>query len=259
MNLLLTGAAGGVATQIRPLLLERYGSVLLSDRVQPEALQDGETFVAADLGEPDQIDALMKQCDAIIHLGGVSVEAPWQPVLEANIAGLYNVYEAARVNKVQRIVFASSNHAVGFYPRDIVIDHEKPVRPDTRYGVSKAFGEALGGLYADKHGLRVFNIRIGNVADRPIDRRRMSIWLHPEDLVQLCAIGLEHPDVHFETVYGFSKCEPAWWDNRRATELGYRPKHRSSDFRDEVLAADPPPGPGDASEIYQGGTFVLEP
>ncbi len=259
MKLLLTGAAGGVATQIRPMLLERYGSVVLSDRSEPEGLQDGETFVAADLGEPDQVDALTKRCDAIIHLGGVSVEAPWQPILEANIAGLYNIYEAARVNKVERIVFASSNHAVGFYPRDIVIDHEKPVRPDTRYGVSKAFGEALGGLYADKHGLKIFNIRIGNVASEPLDRRRMSIWLHPEDLVQLCAIGLEHPDVHFETVFGHSECEGAWWDNRRASELGYRPKHRSADFREQVLAADPPPGPDDASEIFQGGTFVLEP
>lgn len=259
MKLLLTGAAGGVATQIRPFLLQRYGSVLLSDRETPADLREGETFTNADLGDADQIDALTKQCDAIIHLGGVSIEAPWQPILEANIAGLYNIYEAARVNNVERIIFASSNHAVGFYPRDIVIDHEKPVRPDTRYGVSKAFGEALGGLYADKHGLKIFNIRIGNVGDRPLDRRRMSIWLHPEDLVQLCAIGLEHPDVHFETVFGFSDCEGAWWDNRRAIELGYLPKHKSAVFREEVLAADPLPGPDDASEIYQGGTFVLEP
>lgn len=264
MKLLLTGAAGGVATMIRPLLLERYGSVLLSDLVQseslqPENLQPGETFVQADLGDVDQIDALTKQCDAIIHLGGISIEQPWDPILAANIAGLYTLYESARVNGVERIVFASSNHAVGFYPRDIVIDHQKPVRPDSRYGVSKAFGEALGALYADKHGLKIFNIRIGNVGYKPIDRRRMSIWFHPEDLVQLCAIGLEHPEIHYEIVYGFSECEPSWWDNRRAKELGYRPKHRSADFRDEVLAADPPPGPGDASEIYQGGTFVLEP
>jgi uronate dehydrogenase len=87
----------------------------------------------------------------------------------------------------------------------------------------------------------------------------MSIWLHPEDLVQLCAIGLAHPDVHYEIVYGSSECEPSWWDNRRAAELGYRPKHRSADFRDAVMTSDPPPGPDDDSEVYQGGVFVLEP
>lgn len=258
MKLLLTGAAGGVGTMIRPLLIERYGSLLSSDMVEIKDLLPGETFIKADLEHPDEIDALTSKCDAIIHLGGISIEQPWEPILAANIAGLYTLYESARVNGVDRIVFASSNHAMGFYPRDIVIDHERPVRPDSRYGVSKAFGEALGALYADKHGLKIFNIRIGNVDYRPIDRRRLSIWLHPEDLVQLCAIGLEHPDIHYEIVYGHSDCEPSWWDNRRAGELGYRPRHRSADFREEVLAADPPPGPGDASEIYQGGTFVLE-
>ncbi len=258
MKLLLTGAAGGVGTMIRPLLLERYGSLVSSDMVEMKDLLPGETFVKADLGNPGEIDALTKQCDAIIHLGGISIEQPWEPILAANIAGLYTLYESARANGVERIVFASSNHAMGFYPRDFVIDHERPVRPDSRYGVSKAFGEALGALYADKHGLKIFNIRIGNVDYRPIDRRRMSIWLHPEDLVQLCAIGLEHPDIHYEIVYGQSDCEPSWWDNRRASELGYRPRHRSADFRDEVLASDPPPGPDDASEIYQGGMFVLE-
>ena len=258
MKLLLTGAAGGVGTKIRPLLLERYGALISSDKIDIDDLLPGETFVRADLANPAEIDDLTRRCDAIIHLGGISIEQPWEPILEANIAGLYTLYESARTNGVERIVFASSNHAVGYYPRDIVIDHQRPVRPDSRYGVSKAFGEALGALYADKHGLKVLNIRIGNVDYRPIDRRRLSIWLHPEDLVQLCAIGLEHPDIHYETVYGHSDCEPSWWDNRRARELGYRPKHRSADFRDEILAADPPPGPDDASEIYQGGTYVLE-
>ncbi len=259
MTLLLTGAAGGVATMIRPLLLQRYSKVLLSDRAEIEDLEDGESFIRADLSDPAEVDAMTRGCDKIIHLGGVSIEQPWAPVLEANIAGLFTLYESARQNGVSRIVFASSNHAIGYYPRDMMIDNRVPVRPDSRYGVSKAFGEALGGLYADKHGIGIFNIRIGNVDYRPIDRRRMSIWLHPEDLVQLCAIGLEHPEVHYETVYGASECEPSWWDNRRASELGYKPKHRSADFRDEVFKSDPPPGPADDSEIYQGGTFVLEP
>ena len=97
------------------------------------------------------------------------------------------------------------------------------MRPDSRYGVSKAFGEALGSLYADKHGLRVLCLRIGNVGDKPLDKRRLSIWIKPEDLAQLMRIGLEHPDLRFEIFYGASYNERAWWDNSRAYAYGYRP------------------------------------
>ena len=103
-------------------------------------------------------------------------------------------------------------------------------RPDSRYGVSKVFGEAVGALYADKHGLGVTCLRIGNFGDKPLDHRRLSIWLKPEDLVQLCRIGLDHPDIHFEIFYGASYNERAWWDNHRAYELGYRPTGRGGGF-----------------------------
>ena len=101
--------------------------------------------------------------DAILHLGGVSAEADWEPILEANIVGCYNVFEAARQNGVKRVLFATSNHAVGFYRRDETIDHRVYPRPDSRYGLSKVFGEQLGSLYADKYGLQVLCLRIGNV------------------------------------------------------------------------------------------------
>ena len=105
----------------------------------------------------------------------------------ANIIGCYNLFEAARRKKVKRVVFASSNHAVGFYPRQRKIGTDEPVRPDSRYGVSKAFGEALGALYAYKHGLRVTCIRIGNFADAPVDLRRLA------DLDQSGGPGAAHP------------------------------------------------------------------
>ena len=152
-----------------------------------------------------------------------------------------------------RIVFASSNHAIGFYPRNRRIDPSVPVRPDSRYGVSKVFGEALGSLFADKHGMRITSLRIGNVGERPIDRRRLSIWIHPEDLAQLVRIGVEHPDIGHEILYGASGNTRGWWDNRRAAELGYRPRHDSETFADEVLGRDEIADP--VGDRYQGGTF----
>ena len=255
-RILLTGACGDVGRRLRPMLAAAYGPVRLSDVRDPDTLAAHETFVRADLADADAVRRAVDGVDAIVHLGGYSVEGPWETILAANVVGLHNLYEAARVCRVSRVVFASSNHAVGFHPRATTIDHAAPVRPDTRYGVSKAFGEALGALYSDKHGLRVLNLRIGNVADAPVDRRRLAIWLHPEDLMQLVRIGLEHPDLRFETVYGMSDNARAWWDNRRDLELGYRPRHRAEDHAPGVLAREEPADP--VGDRFQGGTFCSQ-
>ena len=129
-----------------------------------------------------------------------------------------------------------------------------PPRPDSRYGVSKAFGEALGRLYADKHGLGVLNIRIGNFGDRPLDRRRLSIWISPRDFLQLARIGLEHPDLHYEIVYGASENDRTWWDNANAYRLGYRPQDESEPFAPDILAAEPEAADL-VAEQFQGGPF----
>jgi uronate dehydrogenase len=164
------------------------------------------------------------------------------------------VFEAARRNGVKRIVFATSNHAVGFYRRDETIDHRVYPKPDSRYGVSKVFGEALGSLYSDKYGMEVFNIRIGNVNPKPVDKRRLSIWISPRDIAQLVAIGIDHPDIRFEIVYGVSGNQRSWYDNSNAHRLGYRPMDDSEPLAPEILAREKP---GDARvERYQGGTFV---
>ena len=193
----------------------------------------------------------------IVHLGGFSVEGPWETILNANIIGCYNLFEAARRRGVERIVFASSNHA-GFYPRQRRIGIEAPVRPDSRYGVSKAFGEALAALYAFKHGLRVTCLRIGNVADTPVDKRRLAIWLMPEDLVQLIRIGLEHPDIRYEIFYGASDNARGWWDNGAAFRFGYRPQGRAEDHSVAALAADAALPADPVGDWYQGGPFCSD-
>jgi uronate dehydrogenase len=254
-RILLTGASGGVGTRLRQLLPAAYPDLLLSDLKAPADLKPTETFRAADLADLAQVDAICDGVDGIIHLGGYSVEGPWEPILQSNIIGCYNLFEAARRQGVKRVVFASSNHAVGFYPRHTRIGNDVQPRPDGRYGVSKVFGEALGSLYADKYGLRVTCLRIGNFGDRPLDQRRLSIWLSPDDMVQLCRIGLEHPDIRFEVLYGGSLNERSWWDNSRAYELGYRPTGRAEDHREHAMAEQAKLPADPIGDFYQGGTF----
>ena len=254
-RIVFTGAAGGVGTMVRPLLAKLYPGLVLSDRVTPKDLLAGETFVAADLTKPDEVAALVKGAHSVIHLGGYSVEGTWEQILNANIIGCHNMFEAARQAGVKRLIFASSNHAVGFYPRRRKIGTDVTVRPDSRYGVSKAFGEALGAMYSDKHGMAVTCLRIGNVGPVPLDVRRLSIWVSPEDLVQLFQIGLDHPDIRFEIFYGVSDNEASWWDNSRAHKLGYRPTGKAEAHRAHAEAEQRKIGPDPVGDLFQGGTF----
>ncbi|MGB8756931.1 MAG: NAD(P)-dependent oxidoreductase [Pseudolabrys sp.] len=256
-KILITGAAGDVGTRLRKLLKGVY-LLRVSDIRKPADLGADDEFVAADLGDYEQTKQITAGIDGIVHLGGYSVEGPWETIHKSNIVGCYNLFEAAYRSGVKRIVFASSNHAVGFYPRDRKIGVDVTVRPDSRYGVSKAFGEAVGALYADKHGLRVTCIRIGNVGDKPLDKRRMSIWIKPEDLAQLIRIGLEHPDIRFEIFYGASDNAAGWWDNSNARRFGYRPQFRSEDFRDEAMAAQAKLPADPVGDRFQGGPFCSD-
>ena len=251
-TILITGAAGDVGTHLRRELAGKY-TLRLSD-LRPLTPAKGEKFARADISRMADALRITRGVDAIVHLGGYSVEGPWEGILSANIIGCYNMFEAARKNKVKRILFATSNHAVGFYPRKQTIDHRVYIKPDGRYGVSKVFGEAMGSLYSDKYGMQVFLMRIGNVNPAPIDKRRLSIWLSPRDLAQLVTIGIEHPDIRFEIVYGVSRNKRSWYDNSNAHRLGYKPQDDSEHYASEILAKE---GPGNAiGDRYQGGAFT---
>ena len=257
MRILLTGAAGGIGSRLRRLLPSLY-DLVLTDLEPPSDLRPDETFIAADLSDAAAIERAAAGVDGVLHFGGQAVEAPWETILKSNIIGTYNLFEAARKQKVRRVVFASTNHVVGFHPRSQTIGPQVLPLPDTRYGVSKAFGEALGALYAFKYGLSVFCIRIGNVSKRPIDARRLAIWLKPEDLVSLIQIGLEREGLIYEVVYGMSDNARAWWDNSRAVELGYQPEGQSEAFAAEALAAQALLPPDEIGDFFQGGSFCSE-
>ena len=253
-TILITGASGDVGTHLRRELAGRY-RIRASDLRTPKTTFKNQPFMRADISRLTDALRITKGVDAIVHLGGYSVEGPWEGILSANIIGCYNVFEAARRNGVKRIVFPTSNHATGFYKRSQTIDHRVYPKPDSRYGVSKVFGEALGSLYADKYGMQFLMIRIGNVNPAPIDKRRLSIWISPRDIAQLVSMGIEHPDIRFEIVYGISGNTRGWYENGNAFRLGYRPRDNAESWAAELLAKE---NPGDAvAEKYQGGIFCV--
>jgi len=253
-KILITGAAGDIGSHLRRELAGRY-ALRLSDIRPIKNLAKGEEFIRGDCANLRDMLRVTQGVAAVVHLGGFSVEGSWEVILRANILGTYNAFEAARRNGARRIVFATSNHAVGFYRRDETIDHRAAPRPDSRYGVSKAFGEALGSLYADKYGMEVVCMRIGNVNPRPMDKRRLSIWLSPRDLAQLVSLAIDRPGIRFEIVYGISGNTRAWYDNSNAARLGYKPQDDSERFAADILAREKPATDARA-ETYQGGTFV---
>jgi uronate dehydrogenase len=248
-SVLITGATGDVGRHLARELAGKY-KLRLSDRRPLKA----KSFIQADISKMADCLRITKGVDAIVHLGGYSVEGPWESILQANIVGCYNVFEAARRNGVKRIVFPTSNHATGFYRRDQTIDHRVYPKPDSRYGVSKVFGEALGSLYADKYGMEMYMVRIGNVHPFPLDKRRLSIWISPRDIAQLVSIGIDHPGIKFEIVYGVSGNQRSWYDNANAARLGYRPADDSESFSREILEKEKP-SDNAIAEAHQGGIF----
>jgi uronate dehydrogenase len=237
-RILITGAAGQIGRALRGGLRGAYPLVRLLDVAPLTAAADGEEILTADIRDMAAMEEATAGIDCVVHLAGQSTEAGWDKVLTLNIEGCYNVFEAARKSGVKRIVFASSNHAVGFHRRERFIDDRVLSRPDSRYGVSKVFGEALGRLYADKYGVSVACLRIGTFIepDRPHDARQLLTWISHRDLVQLVRRSIDHPHYHFVVVYGVSNNLRGRWDNTNAKFLGYRPEDDSEKFAAEILA-----------------------
>ena len=257
-RLLLTGAAGGLGRELRPRLKAYCDTLRLSDITALGSAAAGEELQIVALQEQAAVHALLQDVDAVVHLGGVSVEGPFEPILQANIIGMHNLYEGARKHGVKRIVFASSNHVTGFYRQDEVIDTRVPMRPDGHYGLSKAFGENLAQFYFDRYGLETVSLRIGSSFAEPKDRRMLATWMSYDDLERLVMSSLTAPVVGHSVIYGQSDNTVRWWDNTPAAHIGYRPQDSSEPFRATVEARQPPLDPQDPVTRYQGGGFVTK-
>jgi len=246
----ITGGAGNIATQLRGFMRSEVEHIRLID-IRPAAdLASNESYFEGDLADAGAMHAALEGMDSVIHLGGLPREFDIAHMTPTNILGTYNVYEAARANGTNRVVFASSNHATGFYPRSQTITPLDIPRPDTRYGLSKCWGEMVAGFYYDKAGIRTLSIRIGNAGPYPNSERAAAIWISPRDLYQLVKIGLTHPDIAAAVVYGMSKNDAGWWKDELAERLGYRPQ----DFTRDHLKLEPVEESQVAS-FFQGGGF----
>jgi uronate dehydrogenase len=199
---------------------------------------------------------MVRGVGAIVHLGGVSTEAPFEPILQANIVGVYNLYEAARKHGVRRIIFASSNHVTGYYRQGETINASHPPRPDGLYGVSKAFGEDLSRFYFDRYGIETACVRIGSSFPEPRDRRMLATWLSYDDLHRLITACLTTPVLGHSIIFGMSDNAVTWWDNSQARHVGFTPQDSSDVFREAVYARTPQPDLDDPVVQYQGGGFV---
>ena len=252
----MTGAAGGLGQALRPRLRANCSVLRLSDMRALDPAQTGEEIVVADLSNAAQVDAMVAGCDAIVHLGGMSVETTFEPILQANILGVYNLYEAARKYGVKRVVFASSNHVTGFYKQSETITTSHPPRPDSLYGVSKAFGEDLSSMYFHRYGIETACVRIGSSFAEPKDRRMLASWLSFDDLHRLITACLTTPMLGHTIIFGMSDNAVTWWDNAGARHVGYRPQDSSDVFKEALYARTPEPDKNDPAAIYQAGGFV---
>jgi uronate dehydrogenase len=255
-RLLLTGAAGNLGRELRPRLAAYCGTLRISHRSAIDDVRPNEEMVVASLENKAQMHALLDGVDAVVHMGGVSTEQSWEAILAGNIVGIVNLYEAARAHGVKRIVFASSNHATGFYRQDEVVSPLDPPRPDGFYGLSKVFGENLAQLYWDRHGIETVSLRIGSSFAEPKDRRMLATWMSFDDTERLIVAALTAPVVGHTIIYGMSDNTTTWWDNTTARHIGYRPRDTSEVFRAQVEARQPTIDAADPAAVYQGGAFV---
>lgn len=259
MKLVLTGAAGRLGSYLREPLAKMATSLVSTDIAEDIGkLYQGETYIKADLANLEEMMKVIEGSDMVVHFGAFVDEGPFEKLLGPNFVGAYNVWEAAFRHKARRVVYASSIHAVGMYPKNEFIGTDVPHRPDTFYGLAKCFAEDLGRMYWEKRSLESVHLRILSCA-QVTNARALGSWLSYDDLIQLVTCAINTPVTGFSVVYGVSNNDRAPVDNARASFLGYRPKDNAEEFADEILANEKEADPQDPGQMCHGGPFASVP
>ena len=253
-KVLVTGASGHLGGMLFNSLSNLGYKSLVGTDLRKKNIDKNQKFILANLKNFKTTIKMTKGIYAIVHFGAIPVEDTQSNILQNNIIGTYNLFEAARINKVKRIIFASSNHAIGFHRRTSKLNEFSNQRPDSHYGLSKAFGEELSRFYADKFNIKSMCIRIGSCLRVPEDRRHISTWISYNDLTQLVDIGIKHKAIHHEIVYGASKNKKSWWNNSQAYRLGYKPKDSADQFDIHLLSKNE--YKDKMALLFQGGVFT---
>ncbi len=255
MKLLITGAGGAVATLIRPLLArEGLEVVLTSMRAELPDLAPHETFKSCDLCDEAAVKALIGDVDGVIHLAGQATEASFETVIQKNLFATYHLYEAIRQSpKRPRVLFASTNHTIGYHSVDTRLDGNSPTRPDTLYGVSKVCCEQLAQFYFDAHGIETVSVRIGSLFAEPLNHRMLTTWLSPRDFASLCFAVFDAPVTGCFAMYGGSKSSEKWWSNDHAAVLNWTPQDVTDAWADQF---EPTGDPDALANRFQGGEMI---
>lgn len=255
-SILITGAAGDIGAVVRDAVRPYCSRLRCSDLKDLKPKAPNEESFAFDLRDLDAAVTATDGVDLVYHLGGIPLEGTWNDIRDVNIDGTYNVYEAARLNGVKRVVYASSNHTMGFYRRTTIVGQNETPRADSRYGVSKVAGEAIARLYADKYGIETISLRIGQFRPKPTNLRMLSLWLSPADMARLAISCLTPQRLHFEVVYGVSANSRLWYDNLGGRKIGFEPQDSADDYAN-ALSGDAL-AENDVEAAFQGGPFCSE-
>ncbi len=251
---LLTGASGNLGRHLAKSLAAMGWTLVLTDIMPfPDPLPPGASFTKADLNDGVTILRLATGCGMILHFGGVSTEHPFEDVLGPNIRGLYHIYEAAR-REGARVLFASSNHSIGFHERDTPLDDDCQFMPDGYYGLSKAYGELMGRMYWFKHGVENVNVRIGSSFPEPIDARMLATWLSYDDLTRLCAAATLAEKTESCVIWGASANSRTYWRGDARAKIGWLPADSADPFAAQMagkVSGNP------IQERYQGGGYTV--
>jgi len=262
MRVLVTGAAGSIGTVVCAGLLDRgYDVAGLDLAAEPEGFTG--SWFTVDCADPDAVAAVFARLeeggtlDAVVHLASIPDEAALPTILHSHVVTTAALLDAMVEHGVSRIVYASSNHAVGRRPRSDLLTTDVAPRPDTFYGVGKVAAEALLSLYADRHGIDAVAPRIGSFLPQPETRRHLSTWLSHDDAVRMVEACLTTPDPGFAVMYGISANTRAWWDLAPGRALGYEPHDDAEEHaaRIESTPADPD---DEVEAAHVGGPFVTE-
>lgn len=251
--ILLTGASGSLGRVLARNLATLGWKLVLSDIVMfPDPIPPGCEFVLSDLRDGPAVLQLAEGCQTILHFGGVSTEKNFDEIIGPNITGLFHIYEAARQERA-RVLFASSNHAIGFHGRGEKLDADCQFLPDGFYGLSKAYGELMGRLYWFKHGIENVNVRIGSCFPEPVNARMLSTWLSYDDLTQLCVLATLAPSTQSCVIWGASANSRSYWGSDARAILDWLPQDTADVFAG-ALASKISDNP--IEEMYQGGNYT---